>query len=65
MKIMSFKCRGLVDPLKRSTLKRVVDLEHPDVIMLKETLGIGYVLKSKLESWFSGWISKTLDVRGQ
>ena len=49
MKIMSFNCRGLVGTLKRSTLKRVVYMEHPDVIMLQETLGFGDVIKIKLE----------------
>ena len=53
MKIMSFNCRGLVGPLKRPALRWVVDLEHPDVIMLQETLGVGDVVKGKPESWFS------------
>ena len=54
MKIMSFNCRGLVGPRKRSALRRVFDLEHPDIIMLQETLGIGEVIKSRLELWFPG-----------
>ena len=55
MKIMSFNCQGLVGPLKRPTLHRVVDLEHPDVMLLQENLGVSDVIKEKLESWFLGW----------
>ena len=64
MKIMSFNCQGLAGPLKRHALRRVVDLEHPDVMLLQETLGIGEVIKAKLESWFLGWQFVTLDVWG-
>ena len=64
MKIMSLNGRGLTGPQKGSTLRRVVDLEHPDVVMLQETLGVGDVVKSRLEIWFSGWNFETLDVCG-
>ena len=50
MKIVSFNFQGIVNPQKRSALKRVVDLEHTDVVMLQETLGLGEVVKSKMES---------------
>ena len=65
MKIMSFNCRGLASPLKRPTLRRVVDVEHPDILLLQETLGGGDVIKEKFESWFLGWTFVTLDVRGR
>ena len=65
MKIMSFNCRGLAGPLKIPTLRWVVELEHPDVMLLQETLGVGDVIKAKLESWFLGWKFVTLDVRGR
>ena len=64
MKIMSLNCRGLAGPYKRSALKRVVDLEHPDILLLQETLGVGDVVKCRLESWFNGWHFDTLDIRG-
>ena len=64
MKIMSFNCRGLAGPLKRPALQQVVDLEHPDIMLLQETLGVGDVIKEKLENWFLGWNFVTLDVRG-
>ena len=62
---MSLNYRGLASPHKRSTLKRVVGLEHPDVILLQEILGIGDVVKIRLESWFPRWNFETLDVRGR
>ena len=45
MKIMSFNWRGLAGPRIGSTLKWVVILEHQDVIMLQETLGVGVAVK--------------------
>ena len=50
MKIISFNCRGLEGPLKRPVLRRVVYLELLDVTLLQETLGVGDVIKAKLES---------------
>jgi hypothetical protein len=61
---MSFNCRGLAGPIKKSSFIRVVTLEHPDVILLQETLGLGVVVKERLESWLPGWTFETLDVRG-
>jgi len=65
MKIMSFNCRGLAGPLKRPALRRVLDLEHPDVLMLQETLGEMEAVKSKLEGMLPGWVFQCLDVRGR
>ena len=64
MKLMSFNCRVLAGPHKISALKRVVGLEHPDILMLQETLCVGEVVKAKLQSWFPGWNFETLNVRG-
>lgn len=44
---------------------RVITLEHPNIIMLQETLGVGDFVKEILESWLSGWLFVTLDVRGR
>jgi hypothetical protein len=55
MKLMTSNCRGLVGPLKRPTLKRVVNLENPDVILLHEILQKGEEVKSQLEGMLSGW----------
>ena len=35
------------------------------MMLLQETLGVGDVIKEKLESWFLGWQFETLDVRGR
>ena len=61
MKIMFFNCRGMVGPHKISALKRVVSLEHPDISLLQETLGVGEVVKDRLGSWFPRWNFETLD----
>jgi len=65
MKFMSFNCRGLAGPIKKSAFRRVLTLEHPDVIMLQETLGVGDVIKDCLERWLPGWTFITLDVKGR
>ena len=65
MKLMSFNCRGLARPVKKSAFIRVLTLEHPDVILLQETLGVGEVIKERLESWIPGWSFVTLDARGR
>jgi len=65
MKIMSFNCRGLAGPLKRPALKRVIDKENPDVVLLQETLGEVDVIKNKLEGMLPGWVFECLDVRGR
>ena len=43
----------------------MLTLEHPDVILLQETLGLGDIIKERLESWLTGWSFVTLDVRGR
>ena len=48
MKLMSFNYQGLAGPHKRSALKRVVILEHPDIIILQEALGLGNVVKDSM-----------------
>ena len=62
---MSFNCRGLAGPKKKSALLRVITLDHPDVILLQETLGESSIIKERLESWLPGWSFVTLDVRGR
>ena len=64
MKVLSFNCKGLVCPHKRSALRQVVELYQPEIILLQETLGEGLEVKTNLESQFGGWCFETLDVRG-
>lgn len=65
MKIMSYNCRGLAGPQKKSAFRRIILLDCPDSILLQETLGAGSVVKARLEGWLPGWIFETLDVRGR
>lgn len=65
MKLMSFNCRGLASPLKRSSLRRLVELNHPDVILLQETLGCSEEIVRVLESLLPGWKFVVLDARGR
>ena len=65
MKVLSFNYRGLAGPGKKSSFIRVFTLEHPDVILLQETLGVGEVIRERLESWLPGWSFVTLDARGR
>ena len=43
----------------------MIELEHPNIVMIQETLGFLDVVKGRLESWFPGWGFETLDVRGR
>ena len=61
---MSFNCQGLAGPHKRSALRRVVNLDCPDIMLLQETMRAGEKIKARLESWFGGWFFETLDARG-
>jgi exonuclease III len=64
MKILSFNCRGLVNPANKSSLKRLVDVVSPDVIFLQETLGISELVVVLLESLLSGWSFVMMDAKG-
>jgi exonuclease III len=65
MKIMSFNCRGLAGALKKPALKRVVTTEHPDVLLLQETMGVGDEIKTSLELLLPGWVFTTVDALGR
>jgi len=65
MKCVSFNCRGLVGPLKRPMLKRVIKSEHHDVLMLQETLGEGEEVKTRLKCLLPGWKFETLYAMGR
>jgi hypothetical protein len=65
MKIMSFNCRGLAGALKKPSLKRVIATEHPDVLLLQETMGVGEEVKSSLELLLPGWNFITVDAMGR
>ena len=64
MKLMSFNSRGLAGPVKKTAFIRMLTLEDPDVILLQETLGVGEVIKERLELWLPRWSFITLDANG-
>lgn len=65
MKIISFNCRGLVSPHKKSSLKRLVLRVGPDVLFLQETLGSSGAIKEALQSLLPGWEFMALDAKGR
>jgi exonuclease III len=65
MKCCSFNCRGLAGPLKRTSLKRMILTEHPDVLLLQETLGEGIEVFNRLSSLLPDWSFITLDSIGR
>ena len=65
MKVMSFNCRGLASPLKKSSLRRLVELNQPDVILLQETLGCSEEVVRGLETLLSGWKFVAVDAKGR
>ena len=65
MKCMSFNCRGLAGALKKPALKRVISSEHPDVLLLEETMGVGEEVKSCLEKLLPRWNFETLYALGR
>jgi exonuclease III len=65
MKIMSFNCRGLVGALKKHALKRVITIEHSDVLLLQETMGVRDEVKTRLELLLSGWDFIAVDALGK
>jgi len=64
MKILSYKCHGLVNPSKQSSLKRLMEHISPNVIFLQETMGFSEVIKSSLENIFPGWAFVVVDASG-
>jgi exonuclease III len=60
IKCFSFNCRGLVVSLKRPSLKRVIDSEHLDILLLQEKMGEGEEVKYRLISLLRGWNFESL-----
>jgi exonuclease III len=65
MKILSFNCRGLTSPAKKSSLKRLVSVNSPDIIFLQETLGVSEVVVKSLEALLPGWSFVAVDAKGR
>jgi exonuclease III len=65
MKIISFNYRGLAGALKKPALKRVIATEHPDVLLLQQTMGVGEEVKSSMELLLPGWKFFIVDTMGR
>jgi len=65
MKCLSFNYRGLANPEKKLTLKRLCLSERFNVIFLQETLGEGRLVKILLMSFLPNWDFHFLDVMGR
>jgi hypothetical protein len=64
MKFFSFNCRGVVSPSKKISLHRLVELSHPDLILLQETLGETALVITLLEGLLKQWKFIGIDLKG-
>ena len=62
---MSFNCRGFTRAHKKYSLKRVVSIEHPDFLLLQETLGTREEVKARMENLLPRWSFTTVDALGR
>ena len=65
MILISYNCRGLASPHKKSSLKRMITLLNPQIILLQETMDPRDLVKESLESWLPGWAFEAVDVAGR
>ena len=65
MKLMSFNCRRLASPIQKSSLRRLVDLNQPDIVLLQETMGISEDVVRLLKVLLLGWKFVGIDSRGR
>jgi exonuclease III len=61
MKVVSFNLRGLENPSKKLSLRRMVDNISPGVILLQETFGIREDVDFALEYLLHGWVFVAVD----
>lgn len=55
MIVLSYNCRGLASPHKKSSVKRMISFVGPQIILLEETMGPRDLVREVLESWLLGW----------
>jgi len=65
MKCISFNCRGLASTPKQLALKRLFEVELPDIILLQETLGSAESTSHALASVGARWLYITSDAMGR
>lgn len=64
MKVLSLNYRGPMNPLKKSSIKHLVETARLDIIFFQETLGTSLVVKSALEVLLLGWTFEVVDAKG-
>ena len=65
MILLSYNCRDLASPQKKSSIKRMITLLDPQIILLQETMGSSDKVKEALESWLPGWVFEAMDTVGR
>ena len=65
MILLSNNCRGLASPHKKSSIKRMIALLDPHIILLQETMGPSDKVKEALESWLPRWVFEAVDAVGK
>lgn len=65
MKCLSFNCRGLDSTPKKLALKRIFEVESPDIILLQETLGPAESITHALSSLSARWNFLASDALGR
>lgn len=65
MIILSYNYRGLARPSKKSSLKRMVAMYDPHIVIFQETMGNIETVKKALEGCLLGWVFEAVDVVGK
>jgi len=65
MKCLSYNCRGLASAPKKLALKRLIETESIDIIMLQETLCSAEQISKTFQALTPGWSFIALDAAGR
>eukprot|EP00253_Pinus_taeda_P031803 PITA_31803 len=65
MKCLSFNCRGLASSSKKLAMKRLIESELIDIIMLQETLCSADQITRALQAITPGWSYSAIDALGR
>jgi len=65
MKILSFNCQGMANPLKKLSLQRLFDLHILNILLLQETLRENVTVVNTLESLLLSWSFTAVDAQGR
>jgi exonuclease III len=65
VKLLSLNCSGLASPHTKSALKRLINKQQSDIILLQETMADSSVISATLSSLLLGWHFMGIDVAGR